>query len=417
VEAGVTVETADVVIVGAGIIGLSTAFQIARRSSLKVVVLEKGSGLGEGSTGASSAVCRFRYSRPEMVQLAKDGIGAYRNWAEFLGTADPRAQFNNDGVLWLGDGRSDWPEAEKARLASFGLRAAVLDDRELRARFPAINPCLLAADVETGEEHDCQGGGMHLLELDGGYIDPVDALQDIADAATKSGVTLSLNAEVAGITESGGRATGVALADGSTIAAPVVVNAAGPWCNHLFEQLGLDIGWPLVPTRIQVVHIDRPPALEGPIPVTVDVAAGIYFRTQNRGQQLIVSSVREEDEKEAVDSPDDFARYVDADFEREKLHALQHRLPALNFRNVRGYSGLYTVNRSDVHPIIGETPIKGLFAANGCSGHGFKLAPAIGALLARQIAGAAPTFDTSVAADFLGVGRAPIRLAAKNVLA
>jgi sarcosine oxidase subunit beta len=410
-------ESADAVVIGAGIIGLSTAFQIARRSSLKVVVVEKGTGLGEGSTGASSAVCRFRYSKPEMVELARDGIHAYQNWAEFLRTSEPRARFNKDGVLWLGDGRSDWPVAEQARLATFGLRADVLDDDELRARFPAFNTCLLAPDVETGTEHDCAGGGRHLLEVDGGYIDPVDSLHDIADAARGRGVTLRLNAEAAKIIESGGRATGVELVDGSTIDAPVVVNAAGPWCNHLFEQLGLDLGWPLVPTRIQVVHIDRPPELEGPIPVTVDAAAGIYFRTQNRGQQLIVSSVREEDEKESVDSPDDFARYVDDDFEREKLHALQHRLPALSFRNVRGYSGLYTVNRSDVHPIVGETPVKGLFAANGCSGHGFKLAPALGALLARQIAGTSPTFDTRVDPSFLSVGRPPIRLNSKSVLA
>lgn len=410
-------ETADVIVIGAGIIGLSTAFQIARRSGLKVVVFEKGSGLGEGSTGASSAVCRFRYSRSEMVELARDGIHAYQNWGQFLGTDEPRAHFNRDGVLWLGDGRTDWPEAEQARLATFGLRADVLDDDELKRRFPAFNPCLQAPDFETGAEHDCEGGGFHLLEVDGGYIDPVDALQDLADAARARGVSLRLNAEVARITQKGGRAGGAELADGSTIEAPVVVNAAGPWCNHLFEQLGLDLGWPLVPTRIQVVHIDRPSALEGPIPVTVDVAAGIYFRTQNRGQQIIVSSVREEDEKETVDLPDDFARYVDGDFEREKLHALQHRLRALTLRHVRGYSGLYTINRSDVHPVVGETPIGGLYAANGCSGHGFKLAPAIGALLARRIAGESSTFDTSVSLDFLDVTRPPIRLDSKSVLA
>ncbi|MEO7602396.1 MAG: FAD-dependent oxidoreductase [Sphingomicrobium sp.] len=90
-------DIADVIIIGAGIIGLSTAFQIARRSALKIVVLEKGPGLGERSTGASSAVCGFRYSRPEMVQLAKNGIEAYRNWSEYLGAATPRARFTNDG--------------------------------------------------------------------------------------------------------------------------------------------------------------------------------------------------------------------------------------------------------------------------------------------------------------------------------
>jgi sarcosine oxidase subunit beta len=409
-------EAADVVVIGAGIIGLSTAFQLVRRSTLKVLVLEKGSTLGEGSTGASSAVCRFRYSRTEMVELARDGIEAYRNWADYLGMAEPRARFHNDSVLWLADGRTDWA-AEKDRLAESGIRCELLDDGEMRARFPAMNPCRLAPDVEFGSEHECGGGGEHLLEVDGGYFDPVDALHDMLDALRSRGVAVRFDSEVATIEASGGVVTGVALADGQSISAPVVVNAAGPWCNHLFEDVGLDLGWQLVPTRIQVVHIDRPAALAGHIPVTIDAAAGIYFRTQNRGQQIIVSSVREEDEREEVANPDQLARYVDEDFERAKLHALQHRLPALGIRNVRGYSGLYTVNRADVHPIIGETAIKGLYAANGCSGHGFKLAPALGALLARQIAGDAPTFDTRVSPRFLGVDREPIHLKSKNVLA
>ena len=410
-------ETADVVIIGAGIIGLSTAFQIARRSRLKVVVLEKGVGLGEGSTGASSAVCRFKYSTPDTLQLAKDGITAYQRWGDFLGMAETRAHFHHDGVLWMSGGRPGWADSERQRLAGFGVRSEVLDDAELFRRFPAFNPCILPPDTETGAGHDCRGGGLHLLETDGGYMDPVDALQDLADAVRARGIPIRLKAEAGRITQDGGRASGVELADGGRISAGIVVNAAGPWCMHFYADLGLDIGWPLEPTRIQVLHIDRPPALEGPIPVTVDAGAGIYFRTQNRGQQIIVSTVREEDEQETVDSPDDFPRHVDTDFERAILHALQHRLPALSIRNVRGYCGLYTVNRSDVHPIIGETGIKGLYAANGCSGHGFKLAPALGALLARQIAGSADTFDTAVDAAFLAVDRTPIVLPAKNVLA
>jgi sarcosine oxidase subunit beta len=409
-------ETADVVIIGAGIIGLSAAYQIVRRSKLKVIVLEKGVGLGEGSTGASSAVCRYKYSRPEMVQLAKDGITAYQQWRDYLGVAEPRAHFHNHGVLWLAPDPTNWAEPEQQRLAGLGIRTDVLDDNELRGRFPAMNPCIVPPDTVTGREHECRGGGQHLLEVDGGYMDPVDALQDMADAVRSRGVRIRLNSEVARVTEAGGRVTGVELANGDRIDAGTVINAAGPWCNRLYEELGLDIGWPLVPTRIQVVHLDRPAALEGYIPVTIDPAAGIYFRTQNRGQQLIVSTVREEDEQEEV-SPDDFNRHTDHDFELAKLHALQHRLPQLSFRNVTGYCGLYTVNRSDVHPIVGETEIRGLYAANGCSGHCFKLAPALGALLARQIAGSADSFDTDIDPNFLSVGRAPIVLPAKNVLA
>jgi glycine/D-amino acid oxidase-like deaminating enzyme len=82
----------DITIVGAGIIGLSIAFQLARRSNLKILVLEKGAAVGEGSTGASSAVCRTRYSIDDMLHLARDGIAAYQDWQTFTGLSNPRAR-------------------------------------------------------------------------------------------------------------------------------------------------------------------------------------------------------------------------------------------------------------------------------------------------------------------------------------
>lgn len=410
-------QTADVVIVGAGIIGLNAALQIARRSHARVIVLEKGSGLGEGSTGASSAVCRFRYSRPEMVQLATDGIRAYRNWGEYTRLVRPRAHYHNDGVLWLATDLSDWASQEASRLNSFGVTADVLTDDDLRERYPAINPCFTPLDFEMVSEHNCRAGGTHLFETDGGWFDPVDALQDLLDANRAAGVEVRLNTEVRRVQVKSGRACGVELSDGTHISSNTVVNAAGPWCNRLFTDLGLEIGWPLEPTRIQVVHLDRPPEVVGDIPVCVDRVAGIYFRLQNRGQQIIVSSVSEDDEQETVADPQDYARYIDDDFIHMKLYALEHRVRGLSVRGLNGYSGLYTINRSDMHPIVGPTSIDGLYAANGCSGHGFKLAPAVGALIARHITGANASFDTDVDLQFLAVNRVPIVLESKSVLA
>ena len=111
-----------------------------------------------------------------------------------------------------------------------------------------------------------------------------------------------------------------------------LVCATGPWCNALLDEAGLGGRWPLEPTRIQVVHIDRPKIFGGDIPVCGDALGGIYFRTQNRGQQILVGSVLSEDEEERAD-PDNFAKYVDDDFARAKLHALQHRSRA--FRTPR----------------------------------------------------------------------------------
>lgn len=411
-------DSADIVIVGAGIIGLCTALQLARRTDAKILVLDKGAGPGEGSTGASSAVCRFKYTRPETVNLARDGIAAYQNWPEFVGLKTPLAQFHRHGVLWFANGRADWPAKEVERLASHGIRALVLDDPQLRERFPALNPCAIPPDLESGADHTCGAGGLHLLELDGGYMDPVDALQDLLTALRAISVDVRFRAGVTGIETHGGGVLGVSLANGERIACGQIVNAAGPWCNDIFAHVGLDCPWPLKPTRIQIVHVDRPAEVIGDIPVAVDPLSGIYFRSQSRGQEIIVGSILEEDEREAIERPDDYARFVEDDFAQTKLHALQHKIPSLRIRGkVRGYSGLYTINAADVHPIVGKTAVRGFYVANGCSGHGFKLAPAIGSLIAQEIAGGGGAFDTDVAPSFLAFDRSPISVRSKSVLA
>lgn len=411
-------EKYDVVIAGAGIVGLSIAWQLARRSTLRIAVFEKGAGVGEGSTGASSAVCRCRYSLDEVVHLARDGIEAYRHWSEFTGLDEPRAGLNADGVLWLPGGDTAWAEREHRRMKVLGVATAVLDDAELRERFPAINSCIRAPDLTTGESHDCAGGGRHFLETDGGWVDPVSAAQDLVDACRGRGVEVRFRTPIADVDINAGKVAGAVLGDGTKVATPLLLNAAGPWCRELYAEAGIELAWDLAPTRIQVLHRDRPPEIEGDVPVTVDMEGGIYFRTQNRGQQLIVGSVLEEDEREVVDDPDRYVETVDNDFQMLRMHTLHHRLPALPYRGrIMGYCGLYTVNRDDVHPVLGPTALEGFWVANGFSGHGFKLAPAIGSMVAQAITAERADFDTDVPLSFLGVDRTPIDLGAKNVLA
>lgn len=408
----------DVVIVGAGIIGLSIAWQLARRSSLRIAVIEKGAAVGEGSTGASSAICRVRYSIDNTLLLARDGIRAYRHWGAFTGLANPSAEFHEDGVLWMpGDDRA-WADKEVQRMQRFEVPAEALEDAEIADRFPALSTCTIAPDLATGEAHECTGGGRCLFENEGGHIDPVAAALDLSEACKSAGVDVHFKSRVTGIEVTGGRVRGVALDGGGALATPLAINAAGPWCNALSRTAGLELPWTLVPARIQVLYRVRPDTLPGHIPVTADLAGGIYFRTQNNGQQLVVGSVREEDEREAVSDPDDFRTETDEDFEVVNLHALHHRLPGLPYSGrVRGYCGLYTVNREDVHPVLGPTEIDGFWVANGFSGHGFKLAPAIGSLLAQALTGERRDFDTDVPLSFLAVDRKPIGLESKNVLA
>lgn len=409
-------ESVDIVIAGAGVIGLCSALQIARRTRAKVLVLERAPSLGAGSTGASSAVCRAKYSLPETVALARDGIDAYRHWSAFTGLSQPVARLNAPGVVWFDLGRA--AEDEVTRLSFLGVRAEVVDDHELAARFPALNPCVAPFEPETAEDHICQGGGVHMIEVDNGYVEPMDALQDLYDAVRRLGVEVRFGSEVTGIECDAGRVSRVVVNGQAVIACGHLVNAAGPWCNNLLEPLGLAAVWPLVATRIQIIQLARPSQVVGEIPVCADAGAGIYFRPQNRGQQIVLGSVREQDELEDVIDPDVFNRSFDDDFAREKIAALQHRLRGLDvIRAVRGYSGLYTINRADVHPVVGKTPVDGFYVANGFSGHGFKLAPAIGSLVAQAVTGEKVIGDTAVDPRFLAFDREPIQVATRNVLA
>ncbi len=188
------------------------------------------------------------------------------------------------------------------------------------------------------------------------------------------------------------RVTGVTLADGTTISADLVVNAAGPWCNRLNELAGVDLRWTLTPTRVQTVYRSWPSEL-GRLPIGADVSTGIYFRPESGGQQVLVGSVLAEDEEEIVADPDDFKRVPDADFTEMKLAAFHHRIPGLEPRGeISGIAGLYTINREDVHPVVGPTGRDGFWVANGFSGHGFKLAPAIGSMVAQAVSGRAHGF-------------------------
>ncbi|MDA1074929.1 MAG: FAD-dependent oxidoreductase [Proteobacteria bacterium] len=404
------------IVLGAGIIGLNIAFQLARRGYQGVTVVDKAMHTGEGSSGASSAVLRHRYTFDEMVFFARDGIDAYRNWKAYTGLSDPDAEFNRCGVLWL-PADDHFAVREARRLKELGVDALALDDAELGVRFPGMSACIHPPDLTTGELHSCSGGGRHLLETDAGFIDPTAALTDLLKACRRDGVDVRFGSAVGAIETRSGSVSGVKLTSGEVIESSVVVNAAGPWCNHLTAATGIHWPWELVPTRIQVVYLPLPAELRN-IPVTVDLAGGIYFRPQNQGQQLVLGSTLEADEREGVPDPDEFDRFADDDFMASRIHALAHRLPALTQTpKPSSYCGLYTVNRIDMHPVIGPTELAGYYVANGFSGHGFKLAPAVGALIAQMLAGTTTSFDTAVPADFFAVDRLPLKLLQMNVLA
>jgi glycine/D-amino acid oxidase-like deaminating enzyme len=410
-------DSADVVVIGAGIVGSAIAYQIARRSSLSVTLLDKGAGPAEGSTGASSSICRCRYSNPQVIRFARDGLAAYRNWAEFTGLEKPGNEFTQAGVLWLLNEDRVELEAEGDRLADAGVAISLLTADELAERFPSMSPCVEPFDLTGETEHSCRPIEFAVFEEDAGYADPSAANVDLVEATRRRGGTVRFRSEVSGIRTAGGRVIGVDLANGDSIDAGLVINASGPWCNRLNEMVGLDLAWPLEPTRVQVGYRDWPADL-GRVPVTVESSTGLYFRPDAAGSRILFGSVLEEDEQEPVADPDNFKTGADAAFRDLKIHGLHHRIPELPYRGgVTGIAGLYTVNRTDVHPIVGPSGLDGYWLANGLSGHGFKLAPMIGSMLAQEITGERAPFDTDVPMSMLAVDRDPIDVVSKSVLA
>ncbi|MGH8916649.1 MAG: NAD(P)/FAD-dependent oxidoreductase [Acidimicrobiia bacterium] len=409
--------TAEVVVVGSGIVGASIAYQLARHGVGDVVVLDKGAGPGEGSTGASSSICRCRYTHSEVVRLAFDGQEAYGNWGEFTGLARPRSGLQRVGVLWLMGETPEKVAGDVDKLTREGVAAEAIGPNQLKGLFPSLSTCGAPFDMTGETEHVCVPGDAFLLENLGGYADPVGANKDLIEAAAGLGASVEFGSRVTAVLKRGDRVTGVRLADGSEVSAGLVINAAGPWCNQLNALAGAELRWTLTPTRIQTVYRSWPADL-GPLPVGADASTGIYFRPESGGRQLLIGSVLAEDEEETVEDPDDFKRVPDADFTDMKLAAFHHRVPGLEARGkVSGVAGLYTINREDVHPIVGPTGVDGFWVANGFSGHGFKLAPAIGSMLAQAVTGTSIQFDTDVPISFFSVDRRPIDLAVKHVLA
>jgi len=413
-------DTADVVIVGAGIVGLSIAHQISRRDRRRIVIVDKAANVAEGSTGASSAILRQRYTHTEAVIVARDGLRCHRNWPAYTGLDEPRAEFHHSGVLWMMAESRDQVVRDRDRMIGLGIDAALLDAAGVRERFPALSTCNAPFDLTGEVEHECVEHDSFLYEADSGFFDPVSAAQDLREAVRLAGVDIRFNVAVEAIRTAGGRVEGVDLADGSAIDAPVVVNAAGPWAARVARLAGLEWKWTIRPIRAQVIYREWPrDVVPGPLPVLGDSSAGIYLRPEASGQQILVGSVLHEDEQEVVDDPDHFNNNLDASFRDTKIHALHHRIPSLPYRGqITGLAGMYTMNVEDVHPIVGPTAIEGFIVANGFSGHGFKESPAVGSMIARHLTGADPDeWDTEAPMGFFSIDRDPIELADTTVLA
>ncbi|MFQ5679974.1 MAG: NAD(P)/FAD-dependent oxidoreductase [Gemmatimonadota bacterium] len=363
--------TSDLLIVGAGVMGCSAAFHLAGRG-LRVTVLEKGA-IGAGSTGRSSAIIRQHYSNRLTIRMALHSLRVFQEFDERVGG---ECGFRSTG--WVGLVAAEDEAGLMANLAlqrSLGVEARLLEPEELDELFPGL---------EMGDAVAAA------YEPRSGHADPHLTVHAYAEAARRRGATILLDAEVTGLRFAGGRIQGVETREG-TFQAPIVVNCAGPWSARVSRSAGVDL--PVTSCRAQVACFRRPATLGVEHPVVIDFVNGTYFRSETGGLTLVGSI--DPSEGRAVVDPDDFPEHVDGSFVAAAGERLLRRLPPMERgHSTGGYAGLYAVT-PDWHPIVDEVPPEsGCFVCAGFSGHGYKLAPAVGRMVADLVTGASdPEFD------------------------
>ena len=356
-------KTADVVIIGGGVMGASIAYHLAMRGCTEVVLLEAKSLAAEG-TGHSGALVRQHYSQDVVTEIALRSVRMFERFEELTGQRDV---FQQTGWIKIGS-EAMRPEMERliARHRKIGVEVRMLSLGDLAEMVPGINT---------------EGIGSALYEPKGGYADPVATTIGFANAARLKGVEIIEGVRATGIRLSKGRVAAVETTAG-TVQTPVVVNAAGPWGGRVASWAGVSV--PLQVTREQdVVLACDDQSLMPKYPVSNGVDRD-YWRRE-AGTMLLVGDGHPK-ESEYVD-PDNFKRQTDLSFKEMIAARLRHRLPAFaeHARVVRGYASLYDVT-PDWHPVLGRAAdVEGFILCVGFSGHGFKLGPAVGELLAEEI--------------------------------
>ena len=351
----------DVVIVGGGLEGCAAAWALAERGVTDVVVCERET-VASGGTGKSSGVVRCHYGVSSLAAMANKGLELFENAQAILGTD---IGFHQTGyVVGVGESNVDALRMSLADQRAVGVRTEEIDRGEVAELWPAADLDAFAAFA---------------WEARGGYGDAYSTAQAFAAAARRKGVRIRQNTPVAEILADGERVTGVRLADGSTISAPTVVVAAGPWSVPLLAVHGVHV--PITVHREQIVLID--PGVElGPVPVFSDLVSLQYIRPEGAGEILFGNS--DLATLEPAD-PDNYLNRADAAFLDMTVEKVATRFPGLGEASVaRTYAGCYDVT-PDFNPVISRTPVEGLVAAAGFSGHGFKISPAVGALIADLV--------------------------------
>lgn len=361
--------TADVVIIGGGIMGCSIAYHLTRKGIRNVVLLEKEAMLGTGATGRCSGGFRHQFSTEINIRLSQESVRMMQAFPEEVGE---EITFHQDGYLFLLTEAGAWESFRRSAELQrrLGVPVELLGSEEILR----LNPNLSLEGV-LGATY-CSKDGIS---------DPLGILHGYAKRAREAGVEICMEAEVVEIERQGGTVSGVRTRAGR-IAALVVINAAGPQAGLVGDMAGVEV--PVRPTRRHVFVTHGFPGSPPDHLMVIDFPSTFYFHKEGDGVLMGMSDPSE---------PYSFVQSVDWTFLERLVPVAVHRYPVLAQAKVaRSWAGLYEMS-PDAHPILGEAPeLPGFFIAAGFSGHGFQQGPVVGKLISELVAdGRTSTMDIS----------------------
>ncbi len=353
--------TADVVIIGGGIVGSSIAYHLTEQGCKNIIVIEREAHQGKGSTGKSMGGVRAQFSTPVNIQMSLYSIPFYANFDDRLGYP---GGYRPQGYLFLAT-----TEAHLRYLATNMQKQVELGLKSVE-KIAAEDIAKMYPKLRTD---DVMGGNFCSTD---GFVDPYSAMIGFMTKASEQGARLWRGTEVTGIcTDANGVTSLVTSRD--TISTRNVVNAAGAWAAEIAKMVGIDL--PVVPLRRMLVPTEPFDEYPHSAPMTIDMSNGFHFRPESLGFLL------------AWNDPTETSGYkmdFEPSFIEKILERAANRVPC--FENIavnpkKAWAGLYEMT-PDHHPILGAVPeVPGFFCANGFSGHGVMHAPATGKVLSDLV--------------------------------
>jgi sarcosine oxidase subunit beta len=355
--------TADVVVIGGGVIGTSIAFHLARLGLSDVILLER-TQLAAGATGLSSGLVRMHYDNPLEAEIAFKSFATFRHFDDVIGGD---CGFTRTGFLYVVQPHNEAAmRANVAMMQGLGVETALVSSAQVRE----LAPYLAIDDVQVAAH-----------EPESGYADPHLTTQGFADAARRLGIKIFQGVEATGIEVERGRVKAVQTSQ-DRVATPVAVNAAGPWGALVAAMAGVTLD--LAVMHHQVAFLETPRDVPWPHLTVIDDVHQNYWRPESGHLTLVGGD--HDNQAISTDKLDSYSQSLTPETRYRILERVCTRIPAMETAGVRrGHAGIY-VNTRDQHALMGPAPgVEGFYCAVGFSGHGFKEAPVAGQAMAELI--------------------------------